>query len=92
MGLADDTIEARRQTNRQGLKPGGYQAVIRSTPDSEADPLRFVIPGRSREHRWETRRWRPHGSELPIEGDLALAIPDDRGDFWIVDWFPSEAI
>lgn len=86
MQLADQLV-----TNARDGKPRpfGYRCEILNTPEDTDTVLRIKVPGLSGEHQWRCRRWLPHGTDLPIEGDQGLAIPDDRGELHLLAWYPE---
>jgi hypothetical protein len=91
VALADETTRLRRAGTSQGHRNGGYLATIRSTPDAEGAEIKVVLPSLSGEHQWSTRRWHAHpNGHLPLSGDIGLAVIDERGGIWLLDWYASE--
>jgi hypothetical protein len=74
--------------------PAAYEATISNDVSSSVDDLFVRLPtvdaGRS---RWGPCRWAPRvtdggSAQFPDEGDKALVVKSDDGEYWILQWWP----
>lgn len=73
---------------RDDSQPTAVFARIAEDAASEASRVRIIIPNFSPTQYFGPCRWSARGDLLPSEGDHALAVIDDTGEYWVAVWWP----
>ena len=68
---------------------GPWHATVATEPADLDEMIYVVIPEFSPQLRWGPCRWQARSdTALPSRGDDALVIRSNRGEWWVVSWWP----
>jgi hypothetical protein len=70
---------------------GAWHALIASDPADLDEKVYIVIPEFSLALRFGPCKWQARSdTALPVRGNIALAIKSNRGEWWVVAWWPFD--
>lgn len=70
---------------------GAWFAIFSRDITDLSEPAYVYIPGFDNIHVWGPCRWQTRdATSLPQRGDRALAIRDDRQQWWVIAWWPFD--
>lgn len=70
---------------------GAWFSIIAYDIGDISEPAYIFIPDFDNNHVWGPCRWQSRdASSLPGRGDRALAIQDNRQQWWIISWWPFD--
>lgn len=88
MSSVRDDILAERAPQVQG---GAWHAIIASDPGDQDERIYITIPEFSNTLQWGPCRWQARSdTALPARGDTALAMRSNRGEWWVISWWPFD--
>lgn len=81
-----DLTAARTATE---IPPPGQHGVVTRAPAAIGAPMQVNVPDFSGDHFVEITRWVLRGSTLPALEDEVLVVKDERGEAWVIGWWPA---
>jgi hypothetical protein len=90
MAQTQQLVELLKPDNQELLDfSGAWYAEIAADVQDFSDPMWVFIPDFDKELVWGPCVWQSRDSQaLPQQGDLALAIMDNRRNIWVPAWWP----
>jgi hypothetical protein len=67
----------------------GQLGYVTQPPAAVGDPFTVTVPEFSGEHVYQVAYWQPRGDLLPAPGDKVLVVKDEKGEAWVVGWWPA---
>jgi len=68
--------------------PAAQHGFVSMSPAAIGAPMQVNVPDFSGDHFVEITRWVTRGAVLPAVGDEVLVVKDERGEAWVVAWWP----
>jgi hypothetical protein len=66
-----------------------WRGIVAENVTDLSDRLSVVVPDFDPNFRWTNCRWQSRDSlSLPIRGDECLVVLDNRGEAWVISWWP----
>lgn len=85
--------EELRQHPDRGKLTGLWQGVITAGAQSLSDLVDVRIPAFSTRQNFAGCRWQSRDDHsTPDRGDVCLGGFDDRGELWVIAWWPFEEV